>query len=111
MDNLIHRREFLSILGTAGAYTLLSTGSAMGRMRGAGMCMMNTGFAGTIDPPPGDVFKNPVELANQSTNPGNVEVSIESAITPVKIGTWDANLTHITGFSPALQYWSGKGTS
>ncbi len=90
----LSRREFVKSSIAAGFF-MASQGSALGMME-----RMGGGGGSVIDPPPGDVFKDPVEAQNLSTTPGIVEVNLEPRISPVYVKGIRANLFTYNGSYP-----------
>jgi FtsP/CotA-like multicopper oxidase with cupredoxin domain len=91
----LSRRRFLALTGSLGAY--LASGGERGL---AMMCGGGMSGAAVIDPPPGDILKNPAELQNMSNKAGLVEVSIESKIAQVNVNGTTANLYTYNGLFP-----------
>jgi FtsP/CotA-like multicopper oxidase with cupredoxin domain len=103
----LSRREFLkrASLGAAGGYLGLSSSLTLGQMTGGG----TGGGTGVIDPPPGALFRDPVEMPNVSTTPGVVEVNLEARIAPVNVNGVMANLLTYNGYYPAPTIRAKKG--
>ena len=96
----ISRRQFLKFtsLGAAGAYITIGIGPEKAASM---MAMMEMGRGGTIiDPPPGSLLKDPVEMRNLSTTPGVVEVAMDVKVAPLKINGATANLLTYNGYFP-----------
>ncbi|MEW6667656.1 MAG: multicopper oxidase family protein [Thermodesulfobacteriota bacterium] len=100
----LDRRDFLKFtsMGLAGAYLGLRGDPAIARMGGGrrGMGMMGGGQVAVIDPPPGSPFQDPPVMANQSRQPGRVEVNLEAKVAPVRIGGVEAQLLTYNGSYP-----------
>ncbi len=100
-EGYLNRRNFLRLtsLGSAGVFLGLSENSVQAMMRGMGMGMGMTGggISGLIDPPPGEAFRDPVQLSTMSSVPGVVDVSLEAKVSPVRIGYGTANLATYNG--------------
>lgn len=96
------RRKFLALAGSAGAYAALGPQAAFA-MRGMGMGMGNNAgmnWSNVIDPPVGEILRNPPDLPNQSQTPGLVEVSIDSKVAQVNLNGMTANLYTYNGSIP-----------
>ncbi len=91
-----NRREFVKILslGLAGSHLGLKSTPSSARMGGGGS------GSGVIDPPIGNLLKDPVEMPNLSTIPGMVEVDLEARIAPININGTVANLMTYNGHYP-----------
>lgn len=105
----ISRRELLK--GTAVLTASLAVGrggSALAGMGGGRMGGGGTG-GGTIDPPVGGLFRDPVVLPNLSQTPGVVEVSLEAMIAPASVNGSPANLMTYNGLFPGGTIRARKG--
>lgn len=108
MAKKLNRREFIknACLSTAcGLLTFKASNafSGMGGMGGGGMGGGGCGGGGTsiINPPPGALFKDPLEAANVSTTPGIVEVNLEAKTAQINVNGTIANLLTYNGSYPA----------
>jgi len=103
--NPMSRREFFkfSTIALAGGYLGMNAraGSA-GRMGGGGGMGGGGmgGGGGTIDPPAGDLFRDPPVLANLSSEPGIVEVDLVAMRAPANVNGVTANLLTYNGLFP-----------
>src|SRR4030042_1030643 len=101
--NGINRREFMkwTSLGLIGGIVGLKPSLPMARM--------NWGGGNVINPPPGDSFKDPVELINQSQIAGVFESELNVKIAPININGKTANLLTYNGHFPAPTISVKKG--
>ena len=71
-------------------------GGGMGGGGGGGM-----GGGGVIDPPIGPAFSDPVEMGNQSQEPGVVEVDLHAQLADINVNGATASLMTYNGHFPA----------
>ncbi len=104
--NLWDRRDFIKAAssGLAGGYVTLKTAPAL-----AARHRRRRATATIIDPPAGDLLKDPVEITNISNTPGLVEVDLEALIAPVNINGTTATLKTYNGLFPAPTIRVTKG--
>jgi FtsP/CotA-like multicopper oxidase with cupredoxin domain len=104
------RREFLknASLGLAGAAIGLAAAPSLAQMTGGGGGGMGGG-TGVIDPPPGALFKDPVEMTNFSTVPGVVEVDLTAQPAWINVNGTLANLLTYNGAYPSPTIRAKKG--
>jgi FtsP/CotA-like multicopper oxidase with cupredoxin domain len=102
------RREFLKTisLGAVGTCVALNAPQAFGMMSGGGM---GGGGTNVIDPPLGELLKDPVEIRNFSTVPGIVEVDLEAKPAWMNINGALANIPTYNGTYPAPTIRARKG--
>ena len=78
----ISRRTFIRAAALAGVAAALPSGGPAVRAMGPGGGGMGGGGMGggvtVIDPPVGQAFRQPALIANQSSDPGIVEVALEA---------------------------------
>ncbi len=67
------------------------------------------GGGSVIDPPPGGVFRDPVEMGNLSGSPGIVEVEVEAKIAPVNVQGTAVDVLTYNGSFPAPTIRVRKG--
>ena len=104
----ITRREFIKYasLGVAGGYVALKAPALNAQMIGGGG---RGGGTSVIDPPPGELFKDPVLMPNISITPGIVEVNMEAMPASVNVNGTIANLLTYNGAYPAPTIRVKKG--
>ena len=96
---MLTRRQFL-FFSSIGAAGVLLPGTASAMMNGGGM------GGGVIDPPPGLLFKDPVENPNISEDPDMVEVHIEAKKpAPYSINGVNANLSLYGNYPVSPDYF------
>ena len=100
----ISRRTFIRATALAGvAAALPSGGSAVRAMGPGGRGMGGGGMGGgvtVIDPAVGPAFRQPALLANESSDPGIVEVALEARRAAVDVNGTTANLITYNGLHP-----------
>jgi FtsP/CotA-like multicopper oxidase with cupredoxin domain len=96
----LSRREFMKLasLGLAGGYLGLDSGLSE--------AMMHPGGDGTINPPPGDLLVDPVEIMSSS---GVLDAELRVQVATVNINGLNANLLTYNGFFPAPTIRVTKG--
>jgi FtsP/CotA-like multicopper oxidase with cupredoxin domain len=117
----ISRREFiiLSSLALAGGLAARHDATPLNRIDGRGHgdgCKGGgrhgggcRGGGGTIDPPPGGPFRDPVEMANVSSTPGVFEAVVDAKVTSVNINGTTANLLTYNSSFPGPTVCINKG--
>lgn len=106
----ITRREFFknAAIAAASGYMALKALPSLARMMGGGGGMGGGGTS-VIDPPVGEVFRDPLILPNKSMTQGVVEVDLEAMIAPVNVNGVMANLMTYNGYSPGAAIVASKG--
>ena len=96
----LNRREFMKLasLGLAGGYLALKPNLSEG--------MMHRGGNGVINPPPGDLLLDPVEIISSS---GVVDAELSVQVASININGAAANLPTYNGFFPAPTIRVNKG--
>ena len=99
----ISRRTFIRATALAGVAAVLPSGGSAVRAMGPGGGGMGPGGGGgvtVIDPPVGQAFRQPALIANQSSDPGIVEVALEARRAAVDVNGTTANLITYNGPHP-----------
>ena len=100
----ISRRTFIRGAALAGAATLLPGAAPIVHARDPGGGGMGSGGMGggvtVIDPPVGKAFRQPGLIANESSDPGKVEVALEARRAAVDVNGASANLITYNGAHP-----------
>ena len=96
----LNRREFMKLasLGLAGGYLALKPDLSE--------AMMHRGGNGVINPPPGDLLLDPVEIISSS---GVVDADLRVQVALININGAAANLLTYNGFFPAPTIRINKG--
>jgi FtsP/CotA-like multicopper oxidase with cupredoxin domain len=109
------RRAFLKSLpaGVAAGWAALRSGSSRAAGPGGGGCGgggCGGGGSGTIDPPVGATFRDPIEAELTRPVDGVAEYDIEAAIAPININGTTANLMTYNGCfpGPTIRLWRGE---
>ncbi len=84
-------------------------GGVVGLKPSLPMARMNRGGGNVINPPPGDPFKDPVQLMNQSQIAGVFESELNVKSAPININGKTANLLTYNGHFPAPTISVKKG--
>ncbi len=88
---------------------LSSAGMMSGGMSGMGGGGMGGSGTSVIDPPPGAVFADPVEMGNLSSIPGVVEVKVDAKSSWINVNGTMANLLTYNDSYPAPTIRAKKG--
>jgi len=104
----ISRREFVkrTMLAMVSIYASTVSPAIAGRMGGGGGGGCGTSF---IDPPVGDLLKDPYVLPNLSTAAGTVEVNLETKMASIDINGVAANLMTYNGYFPGASIKAKRG--
>lgn len=100
----ISRRDFISRSSATAAAGWASFLSASGTAAG-----LQIGGANVIDPPPGDPFRDPLDMVNLSETSGIVEVAMEVKVAPVQIQGSTVEVLTYNGAFPAPTIRVRKG--
>jgi len=81
---------------------------AAGKNGGGGGCS-GGGSGSVIDPPPGQPFKDPVNLTDTNPDPEVFEANLEAKASVVNINSVQANLLTYNGYYPGPTIWIKQG--
>ncbi len=106
MEKMVTRRQFI-ITGATGLAAIYGISACT--KSDSSLSTSESVKAAVIDPPTGEVFKDPPEMPNLSANAGVVEIALEAKTAKVKIKGVNADLMTYNGYFPQQTIRVRKG--